>query len=161
MRILKLFSLTGDKVSEKYFQSNNTHKISLNDQRRLRMRAVFSDEEADSRFLKYLEIYEINWKLFPDSIPCLEACQDHRLGLITNGEGKLQRSKIQKLGLDPYFSEIIISRKVDCAKPDKAIFELAAKKAGVPMEECIYVGDRLHTDALASRQFAQNRFLGV
>jgi predicted HAD superfamily phosphohydrolase YqeG len=29
------------------------------------------------------------------------------------------------------------------------------------MEECIYVGDRLHTDALASRQFAQNRFLGV
>jgi putative hydrolase of the HAD superfamily len=66
--------------------------------------------------------------------------------------GEQQRSKIQKLGLVPYFSTVIISREVGCAKPDKAIFELAARKAGVDIKDCVYVGDRLEPDALAAQK---------
>jgi putative hydrolase of the HAD superfamily len=153
---LASFLIRWHNVSEKYFQSNSKIKYGLWEERCLRMRELFSeefsDEEAESRFEKYLSAYEANWQLYPDCIPCLNKLQGEKMGLISNGEGEMQRSKIQKLGLGSYFSTVIISREVDCAKPDKAIFELAAKQAGVDIKECTYIGDRLQADAISSQQ---------
>ncbi len=155
---LEEFLARWERVSEKYFQSSAIgHHYSHLDQRRMRMRGIFEgdlpDEEADRRFAVYLEAYESAWKLFPDSLPCLKALQGRGiLGLITNGEGKQQWSKVRKLGLESFLSHVIISREVDCAKPQKAIFELAAKRAQADIRECVYVGDRLETDAIASQE---------
>jgi putative hydrolase of the HAD superfamily len=153
---LESFIARWERVAEKYFQSNSPIQYSLTEQRRMRVRELFSttlsDEEADARFETYLDTYELSWKLYPDAIPCLNEFKGRKLGLITNGEGEQQRLKIKKLGLDPYFSTVIISREVDCAKPSKAIFELAVKQAGVPINDCVYVGDRLQVDAIASQQ---------
>ena len=153
---LEAFLVRWHNVSEKYFQSNSKIKYELWEERRLRIRELFSedfsDEEAESRFKVYLAAYESNWRLFPDAIPCLQALQNRKLGLISNGEGEQQRAKIQKLGLEPYFTTVIISREVDCAKPDKAIFELAARQAEVDINNCVYVGDRLQTDAISSQK---------
>ncbi|HEY5039595.1 MAG TPA: HAD family hydrolase [bacterium] len=153
---LETFLVRWHNVSEKYFQSNSKIKYELWEERRLRMRELFSvefsDEEAESRFEVYLEAYEADWRLFPDAIPCLRALQYRKLGLITNGEGEQQRSKILKLGLGDYFQTVIISREVNCAKPEKAIFELAARQAGVAIKDCVYVGDRLQADARSSQQ---------
>lgn len=41
---------------------------------------------------------------------------------------------------------------MDCAKPHKAIFELAAREARTDLKDCVYIGDRLQVDALASRK---------
>lgn len=146
-----------EAAAEKYFQTGEAGREANHTQsRRGRMRDLFSErlsnEEADRRFKAYLETYESHWRLFEDSLPCLEKLRGFPLGLITNGTGKQQRSKIQKMGLAPYLSHVIISREVDCAKPDKAIFELAASQAGVEMRDCVYVGDRLRTDAQAARE---------
>jgi putative hydrolase of the HAD superfamily len=153
---LEGFIARWEKVAEKYFQSNSPIQYSLTEQRRMRVRELFSttlsDEEADARFETYLDTYELSWKLYPDAIPCLNEFKGRKLGLITNGEGEQQRLKIKKLGLDPYLSTVIISREVDCAKPSKAIFELAAKQADIAINECVYVGDRLQVDAIASQQ---------
>lgn len=154
---LESFLLRWETVSEKYFQSNNPlSKLTTEERRRSRAREFFSnplsDSEADARFQIYLETYESNWNLFPDSLPCLRALQGLPLGLITNGEREQHRLKIGKLGLRPFFSTVIISQEVDLAKPDKAIFELAVQEAGVDEKDCVYVGDRLETDALAAQQ---------
>jgi putative hydrolase of the HAD superfamily len=143
-------------VAEKYFQSNYLLECSLEEQRRLRMRALFpdpiTDPEADQSFQVYLESYRQHWELYPDVLPCLASLQGRQLGLITNGDGPGQRAKVEKLGLGPYLSVVIVSREVDLAKPQKAIFELAAQRAGADPRDCAYVGDRLDADALASRQ---------
>jgi putative hydrolase of the HAD superfamily len=154
---LEDFLARWETVAEKHFQSNNPGlQSTLWGRRRARIRELFSngltDEEADARFRIYLETYELNWKLFPDSTPCLQALKDYRLGLITNGEREQQRSKIQKLGLGPNLSTVIISDEVGCAKPEKAIFELAARQAGIVIQDCVYVGDRLNADALGSQK---------
>jgi len=150
------FQQRWNTVSEKYFQANNIAQYSFLEARRLRVRELFSDPltdvEAEARFDIYLKIYELNWKLYADAMPCLLALQGHKLGLITNGESETARLKIKKLGLDSCFWTVIISREVNCAKPDKAIFELAAKQAGVNISDCVYVGDRLETDALSSHR---------
>lgn len=152
---LEDFLVRWHTVSEKYFQSNSP-QYSLLEQRRRRIREIFpvpqSDQEADKRFQVYLRTYELNWHLFPDALTCLKALKGDDIGLITNGEGPQQRSKIEVLGLGPYLSTLIISREVDCAKPAKAIFELAAKRARVPLVNCFYIGDRLQTDAQGSQQ---------
>jgi putative hydrolase of the HAD superfamily len=154
---LEAFLIRWDAVAEKYFQTGEDgREMNHTQSRRARMREIFSeslsDQEADKRFSVYVKTYEEHWRLFPDCLPCLQALQGRKLGLITNGVGEQQRSKIQKLGLGPYFSTVIISREVGCAKPDKAIFELAAREAGVDIKDCVYVGDRLEPDALAAQK---------
>lgn len=153
---LESFLTRWHEVGEKYFQTGEDgRELNHTQSRRGRMREVFStplsDEEADSRFQVYIQTYEENWNLFPDTLPCLKSLQNRQLGLITNGTGEQQRSKIQKLSLGPYLSTIIISREVDHAKPDPAIFDLAARQAGALLKDCVYVGDRLQTDALAAK----------
>jgi putative hydrolase of the HAD superfamily len=144
-----------DRTAEKYFQSNYLLECTLEEQRRLRIREIFrdpvGDQEADARFQVYLKSYVTQWKLFPDAVPCLKALGGRTLGLITNGDGPGQRAKVEGLGLAPYLSVVIVSREVNLAKPQKAIFELAARQAGMDPGDCVYVGDRLDADALASR----------
>jgi putative hydrolase of the HAD superfamily len=70
--------------------------------------------------------------------------------LITNGDGPQQRAKLARLGIGELFSWVIISMEVGLAKPEREIFELAAKEAGVAANRCMYVGDRLDTDAQAA-----------
>jgi len=144
-----------ETVAEKYLPFSLTGKqLSFADQRRMRIKEIFgadlSTEEADRRFQIYLDGYSTHWTLYPDALPCLQALQDYRLGMITNGDGPQQRAKLATLGISGLFSTVIISREVGFAKPDREIFELAAKAAGVALDRCMYVGDRLDTDAQAA-----------
>lgn len=153
---LESFLKRWETVSEKYFQSNSPLlKLTTQERRRARAREFFSetlsDPEAERRFETYVSTYEENWKLFPDSLPCLLGLKNLHLGLITNGEKEQHRSKIERLGLEPYFQTIIISGEAGLAKPDPAIFKLAAKEAGAELPDCVYIGDRLQTDALAAQ----------
>ena len=40
-----------------------------------------------------------------------------------------------------YFNEVILSYEVHMKKPDSCIYEEAAKRLGVDLEECLFVGD--------------------
>ncbi len=154
---LESFLKRWETLSEKYFQSNSPYlNLTTEERRRARAREFFaealSDGEAQRRFGVYVTTYEANWKLFPDSLPCLRSLKGLPLGLITNGEKEQHRSKIHQLGLEPFFPTVVISGEVGLAKPDKAIFELAAREAGAALRDCVYVGDRLQTDALAAQE---------
>jgi putative hydrolase of the HAD superfamily len=149
------FFVRWEAVAEKYLPFSLTGKLlSFQDQRRMRIKEVFgsdlSTEEADRRFQIYLDGYNTHWTLYPDARPCLQALQDHRLGMITNGDGPQQRAKLATLGITDLFPSVIISREVGFAKPDQEIFELAANAAGAAPDRCMYVGDRLDTDAQAA-----------
>lgn len=77
---------------------------------------------------------------------CLELLTDlHRasvkLGLITNGDSVMQRSKIEALEIAPMMDAIVISSEVGIRKPDRRIFSLALQKLGCSPEETWFVGD--------------------
>jgi putative hydrolase of the HAD superfamily len=131
-------------------------KMSLWESRRSRIHEVFGhrfgDEEAEARFGVYLESYEKSWVLFPDAWPCLDSLKGQKIGLITNGDKDQQWAKLRQTGLDVIFSPVLISREVGLAKPDPAIFQEAARRAGVDVGKCTYIGDRLDVDALGSQR---------
>ena len=62
-----------------------------------------------------------------------------------------QWRKIKTLGLEPHFDAIVVSGELDIHKPDRRIFDYAAKLLGVSNRECVFVGDDPHSDIEGAR----------
>ena len=67
--------------------------------------------------------------------------RDYIVGVITNGNADVVR-----LGIGHYFDFICMADRLDYAKPDKRIFNMALSHAGVRAEEAVHIGDSLNDD---------------
>ena len=140
---------------ESHFARYLAGEVSFQGQRRDRMREVvdpsLSDEGADRLFAGYLASYEASWSLFSDVLPCLDGLSQHRLGVISNGQGDQQRKKLARTGIVDRFECILISEECGCAKPAPTIFLRACALLGERPASSVYVGDRYDLDAQAAR----------
>lgn len=68
----------------------------------------------------------------------------HPTGILTNGDGPMQRAKLDRHGLDELVDAIIVSNELGVRKPDPAIF--AAAKRRLPADTYVYVGDTVDED---------------
>jgi putative hydrolase of the HAD superfamily len=153
------------RLREKYAPLFLSGLISLREQRRRRIRELcgadriyFSNAEADTIFDFYEYHYRKNWSLFEDVIPCLEALGGHRCGIISNGSSKQQNLKLHQTGIDRYFDVVVVSEDAGAAKPKREIFLTACRRAQTTPARCIYIGDRLDHDVLASRAIGMRSF---
>jgi putative hydrolase of the HAD superfamily len=152
------FVIRWQTVEEKHIRRYLKGGLSFQGQRRARIRELFNgygpftDAEADEIFTGYLKRYEQNWRLFEDVKPSLDNLSRHALGIISNGDPKQQRDKLQALGIAGYFSHVLISGDIGIAKPDPGIFQAACRAAGKQPQECMYVGDDYEVDIVGSRR---------
>lgn len=88
--------------------------------------------------------------LFPDSLDFLTIIRDSDfdLVLITDGISKVQRAKIDCLGIKNFFSKIYITSDfpIEYRKPSKSIFELAMSDFNVAPSHFVYIGDNPFKD---------------
>lgn len=63
-----------------------------------------------------------------------------RLGLLTNGS-KAARAILEERDVPRWFDDVVCSGEVGLAKPDPAVFLLAASRLGFPPTECAFVDD--------------------
>ena len=75
-----------------------------------------------------------------------------KVGLITNGVLEVQKAKLQMLGLERKFDEVIICSTPEMRKPNALPFETMAQKLGIAPNELMYVGDHPKFDVDASRR---------
>ncbi len=61
--------------------------------------------------------------------------------LVTNATLQLD-ADLALLGLTDLTDAVVSSAVEQVAKPDPAIYRIAAERAGVPMERCLFVDDR-------------------
>ncbi|RPI75044.1 MAG: HAD family hydrolase [Desulfobacteraceae bacterium] len=146
------------RLTEFHVQRFLKGEISFREQRIARMQALFAgvgrklaEEEAGTLFKAYLKHYEANWCLFGDVQDCLQALKGRSLGIISNGDSRQQRQKLDQLHIRELFDPVIISSDLDISKPDAGIFLEACRQAGQSPRECIYVGDNYEVDILGSR----------
>jgi putative hydrolase of the HAD superfamily len=88
-------------------------------------------------------------QLFPDARRFLTALRDRGLplGLVTNGDAREQRAKIERHGLAPFFGAIVIEGEFGAGKPDAAVYATALAALGVvPGPDVWMVGDHLEFD---------------
>lgn len=75
-----------------------------------------------------------------------------RLGVVTNGSELAQSTKLAHLGIDHYFSAIVISGVVRYEKPDPRIYACALTAMGCSPASALFVGDHPVNDVLGSSQ---------
>jgi putative hydrolase of the HAD superfamily len=75
----------------------------------------------------------------------------YRLGVVTNGIDRVQRSRLVASGLAPLFETVVTSQSCGFAKPDPRILHVALEAIGVAPRHAVYVGDDPATDGAAAR----------
>ncbi|TQM19509.1 putative hydrolase of the HAD superfamily [Microcella putealis] len=164
------------ELEERHYARYLSGELDFLGQRIWRAREVLApygvtlDDEAALRwFAEYVRGYEEGWALYDDALPALDtierAVPGVRFGIITNGDLTIQAGKLHRIALwdrleltpvradgsvdEPARSgRLITSAELGVAKPDPAIFAAAASAFGVSAASCLYVGDRLTTDAV-------------
>lgn len=63
------------------------------------------------------------------------------IGAVTNGVSSLQNTKLDTAGIRGLFDVVVVSGDIGIYKPDRRIFDEAARRAGVKNEEAVFVGD--------------------
>jgi putative hydrolase of the HAD superfamily len=71
--------------------------------------------------------------------------------VVTNGRVSEQERKLRSTGLDRHVAGWVISERAGVAKPDRAIFELAAAEAGLPLDGAWMIGDSADADIAGAR----------
>ncbi|MEO5921583.1 MAG: HAD family hydrolase [Pseudolysinimonas sp.] len=144
-------------LEERHYHRYLTGELDFVGQRRERAREFVApfgvslgDDAADAWYGAYLVHYQATWMLHDDVLGCLEALRPARFGVITNGHLEAQQAKITATGLGPWLDHVIASGEFGAAKPDAAIFAEACRVFEVPPSDAVYVGDRLHTDAIGA-----------
>ena len=74
------------------------------------------------------------------------------LGIISNTSKSARETiEVNFRGYIPP-GHIIISEEIGVHKPARTIFRLAAARVNIPAEDCLFVGDNLHVDAIGAVQ---------
>ncbi len=91
---------------------------------------------------------------FPGALDTLQTLRDRgaRLGLITNGNAVMQRCKIDRFGLAPYFDCIVIEGEFGAGKPDLRVYRHALDQFHAASHETWMIGDNLEWDVAAPQQ---------
>lgn len=63
------------------------------------------------------------------------------IAAVTNGVSSLQNIKLDTAGIRDLFDAVVVSGDIGIYKPDRRIFEEAARRVGVLPEEVVFVGD--------------------
>src|SRR5262249_34852984 len=92
------------------------------------------------------------WRLFPDSLPALQALarRDLRLGVLSNFDGRLH-GLTDRLRLRSYLAAAVASSEAGATKPSAVAFAALAQALGSPPPSaCLHVGDSYAEDALGA-----------
>jgi putative hydrolase of the HAD superfamily len=86
--------------------------------------------------------------LVPDVISTLERLKKRgiHLALVTNGESLLQRRKIERFRLEPFFDHILVEGEFGAGKPDIRVFNHVLKTLNFRAADAWMVGDDLKRD---------------
>jgi len=109
--------------------------------------------ESNRLFLENLVVHSEAYEGTLELLRVLK--QRHRISLVTNGLREVQRPRLDKLRMTPFFDSIVVSDEIGVAKPDPAYFEIVFDSIPRPpgREEVLIIGDNLHSDIQGGRDF--------
>ena len=87
------------------------------------------------------------WRIFPDVLPCMRELRSRGLCLavLSNWDERLM-PLLADLGLTQHFEFAIASAEISAHKPDRKIFDHAARQLNLPSANLLHVGDSVRED---------------
>lgn len=151
-----------DEVGRALWRRMSRGEVSMEDQRRMRLRATFgldfSDREADSLFASYWAIYESCWRLLPGTETFLSETEHLPRAIVTNGSGVQVKRKLERLNLSGNFQFVVTPDDCGARKPDAQIFKHALSLFGVAPENVLMVGDNEEADIVPALALGMKAF---
>lgn len=91
-------------------------------------------------------------KLEPESFSILLylKSQGYKVGLITNGKQLKQWEKLVRLGVYPFFDDVVTSESVGVEKPDSEIFNIAMERLNVTAGTSLMIGNNFDVDIVGA-----------
>ncbi|XVH32176.1 HAD family hydrolase [Haloferacaceae archaeon DSL9] len=77
---------------------------------------------------------------------------DYRVGLLTNGPVRAQRSKLETLEWNCLFDTSLVTGELPAGKPDSAAFGALIDELGTRPEETVYIGDTPRDDIMGAKE---------
>lgn len=95
---------------------------------------------------------EGNWRTFPEVLDVIDDLRraGARVGVLSNAPTNLP-AFLDELGIAPLLDFAVVSAAEGVRKPDRRIFEVALRRAGVAPDEAMHVGDMYLEDVLGGR----------
>lgn len=157
------FNLCFEEVNSSLWSDYNKNKISrdgIREQRFLRILNSFeiNDLELSNKLsTEYLMLCPTKPHLMPYTLEVLDYLKEnYHLHILTNGFNDVQRLKLERSNLQPYFSTVVTSDSAGYKKPMTSIFKFAIDAANARKDESIMIGDNLQTDILGARNFGMD-----
>jgi HAD superfamily hydrolase (TIGR01662 family) len=101
------------------------------------------------------EVFEAQWKLFPDSQEALEKIRGSglRMAMLSNASDEDNvRRMLAAHKLESFFDPVIISAAVGIRKPDARAFRPILAAWDLPAREIVMIGDQLEADILGAKK---------
>ncbi|MBI4768732.1 MAG: HAD family hydrolase [Deltaproteobacteria bacterium] len=145
------------KMSDWFWSDKERHKKGrqdLNSARRFTVSLAFRElkledlslaEEMADRFSAQREEEIFIFEKAEGTLEILTR-QNISLALMTNGEAKKQRNKVQRFNLERFFKSILIEGEMGFGKPEEAVYKRAMMELDLGPDEVWAVGDNLEFD---------------
>jgi 2-haloalkanoic acid dehalogenase type II len=94
------------------------------------------------------------WRLFPETLDVLLHLRQRqvRLALVTNGDLRHQREKVERHGLASFFEAILIEGELGVGKPEPIVYQRALDALRAAPADAGMVGDHLEWDVAAPQR---------
>lgn len=117
--------------------------------------ALEVDADAEEIGAEYLAEFAAGAHVMEGADEALATLAAHTTVIaVTNGFGDVQHQRLERCGLDRYFSGVVVSDAVGAAKPDPRIFDVAFELAGhPPRDRTVIIGDSLTSDIAGGRAY--------
>ncbi len=145
-----------------YWSDPERHRIGRNDIEQARRHIVktafeklsLPEEDAISVADRYSRVRIDNMYLLDGVEELLSALKNAGilLAVLTNGDSKSQRTKLERFGLDKRFDVVLIEGEVGFGKPDTRAYTNALERLGTRAGETIMVGDNPEWDVLGPQK---------
>ena len=80
-----------------------------------------------------------------------EVHRDHRLAVVTDGLGRMQRRKVEALDLERRVPEVLFCWEHEAPKPETACYIEALRRLGATPEDAVVIGDNPEHDMAAAK----------
>ena len=109
-------------------------------------------EEIDEAYRRFFAGRLDEIRLNPEAIPALAGLRSRgvRTSLATNTNRRLAESILERLGVASHLTALACADEAGAGKPDPAVVRLAARRIGLPLAECVLVGDSRYDEEAAA-----------
>ncbi len=141
-----------DRINQALWQRVEAQEISPNEVRVRRFEQLIATLELDGDAEQMAEAFVAGLiacgELYDGAVELLDDLSTRcRLGMVTNGIGRVQRERLARLELASYFDAVVISGEVGASKPGSEIFRITFDAMSVSdRSTSLMVGDSLSSD---------------